>query len=404
MSPLRKFVRRVIPLNARRAIGRFVEEIVFQYCKLIAQRNKGASKKGPVVVSGYLSRTFGIGRAGNYTIQGLQNGGYSPIAHDVEGLLRQSLLSNNALYPDQHGVWIAHLNAPEAIAAFCRLRPRQWKHRYRIGYWAYELPKAPDRWIEATALFDEIWAPSQFVAVSLKGAHCPVKVVPHYIPPLSTTTTEESIQTFNNRWGIRHNRYSILAAGDLRSNLNRKNLAGAVSIYRKAFPEAQDNVQLILKLNQSDADKNGVCKLKELTKGRSDIVILDESLTEADMNLLCTQSDLILSPHRSEGYGLLLAEALNADVPVLATGYSGNLEFMAGSPKLQLGFELTPVGEQKITYENQHSQCWADPDEAMAADQLARIRQTPELVRKDMTNAQTAIRTANKAWSSGRLL
>jgi hypothetical protein len=107
-------------------------------------------ESGPLVVSGLLSEAKGVSEGARLTIAGLRSAGFSPIAHDL-----RPLFSTGGEFPisDRGGVWLIHVNAPEAIQALGRIHPPSWLGRYRIGYWAYELPRVPDSWVRIAQAF-----------------------------------------------------------------------------------------------------------------------------------------------------------------------------------------------------------------------------------------------------------
>ena len=61
---------------------------------------------------------------------------------------------------------------------------------------------------------------------------------------------------------------------------------------------------------------------------RPDVVFIDDYVTNGERNALMASADAYVSLHRSEGFGLTMAEAMTVGKPVIATGYSGNLDFM----------------------------------------------------------------------------
>ena len=122
-----------------------------------------APARGPVIVSGLIGGTKGVSRGARLTVAGVRSAGYSPVVHDLAPVFAASDASASGLPVDRPGgVWLVHVNAPEAIAALSRIDPAQWLGRYRIAYWAYELSRVPASWVAAARAFHEIWAPSRF--------------------------------------------------------------------------------------------------------------------------------------------------------------------------------------------------------------------------------------------------
>jgi glycosyltransferase involved in cell wall biosynthesis len=103
---------------------------------------------------------------------------------------------------------------------------------------------------------------------------------------------------------------------------------------------------------------------------------MEETLSRADMGLLVASVDAVLSLHRAEGFGLLLAEAMLRGVPVVATGWSGNLDFMTNQDSGLIGYRLIPARDPQGTYDMPKA-LWADADVEEAAGWLRRLRDEP---------------------------
>ena len=324
---------------------------------------------GSVIVSGFLGGTKGVSKAARLTVEGLRAAGFEVAEHDVAPLFEVSDgLDNSPAATALGGVWIFHLNAPEAITAMSRIDPDKWLGRYRIAFWAYELPKVPPSWVRAAAAFHEVWAPSQFVADALRnsGIDKPIRVMPHPVtlgpPPFAAIPANDD--------------FIVLAMGDLKSSAARKNLIGAIDIYRRAFPTVSPKTRLVLKVQSEEAHADFRDKALAAARGRGDILFRTGSVDDSEIGQLIAGASVLLSPHRSEGFGLSLAEAFLAGVPALATGWSGNLDFMACVPELLIRHTLVPVADPDGIYRTKadsrglnpmsrmlrkNSECWRLP-------------------------------------------
>jgi len=357
-------------------------------------------RPGPLIVSGFFGEALGIGRAGHCTLEALKQNGHTPLAHTIRPLLNGYGANSLTLPGDASGgVYIMHCNAPEAATVLNVLSSACLKHQYRIGYWAYELPSAPQSWIDVSKFFHEIWAPSEFVKQSLAAAHCPVRVMPH--PVLVTLPLITPDRAALN---LPSERFLVLVAGDLRSSSYRKNLMGAIDIYLAAFPEESDNCSLIIKISFTDEDKASFKQVSGRIKQRSDIVLITEHLPYEQMLQLIASCDVFLSPHRSEGFGLVLAEALALGVPVLATGWSGNLDFMGGMEEALIPYTLQPVQDPSGRYANRKEQVWAEPDIQAAATMLLRLYREPALRKRLAERGRANIEKLSEPWALENLL
>ena len=242
---------------------------------------------------------------------------------------------------DPGGVWITHVNAPEAMHALGYLDPASWRGRYRIGFWVWELERIPAAWIRASRAFHEIWVPSRFVADAMSASGVPRRSASCRIRSRSEQPRKRNRAPFQ----FAENEFVVLSMGDLSSSLARKNLLGAIAIYRQAFPEAA----LGRRHDREGAGNRPHAAIDAAVSaaiaGRPDIILMADKLSAADARSLIASADVFLSPHRSEGFGLPLAEAFLAGVPALATGWSGNLDFMSGLPDLLIPHTLAPVDD-----------------------------------------------------------
>ncbi len=105
--------------------------------------------------------------------------------------------------------------------------------------------------------------------------------------------------------------------------------------------------------------------------GRDDIRVWDETLDRADQMALVAAVDCMVSLHRSEGLGLHLAEAMWLGTPIIATRYSGNLDFMNDDNSLLIDFDLVNVEHGEGVYPPTAK--WAAPDLEQAAAAMRRI-------------------------------
>lgn len=347
---------------------------------------------GPVIISGLLSGTSGVSRAARLTVQGIRHGGYRPIEQDLAPLFAAGDSEAGGLpAAPPGGVWVLHVNAPEAVAAMSRIPPDAWRGRYRIGFWAYELPVVPSAWAKIAPFFHELWAPSRFVAdaIAAAGVKTPVRVMPH--PVALSAPNPDPVR--------RDGPFTVLAMGDLSSSWARKNLLGSVEIFKRAFPDVSPGARrLIVKVQSTFADPRFASAIHASAAGRRDISLVDQRLSDVEIERLVASASVFLSPHRSEGYGLVIAEALLAGVPALATGWSGNVDFMHDIPELSIAYKLVPVRDAGGVYKDANA-CWAEPDIADAVEKLRALETSPDLKQATASRGGAAVRAQLDAWT-----
>lgn len=345
-------------------------------------------RRGPVVVSGFHNEALGIGRAGRLTAQALRLAGFEVLTHDVRPAISGGGRGDFAI-PGRGGVWLMHCNAPEARLVLERVRREDLTGRYRIGYWAWELPKAPQDWLETARLFDEIWTPSHFTTDSLQACGVPVRTMPH-------PTFDLEPSSDGGRFGMAQGVVNFLAMADMRSSAARKNPLGAIEAFRRAYPSAQPKAALTVKIVRPDVDPAGMQALADAAGGRADIRFLTEELDAADVLGLIAAADVLVSLHRAEGFGLTLSEALGLGRAALATGWSGNMQFMADLPDALVPFRLVPVRDGAGVYQGQ---VWADPDLDAAAAAIRRLTNDPVLRAAIGVAGRQAVLDLNRSWS-----
>ncbi len=162
---------------------------------------------------------------------------------------------------------------------------------------------------------------------------------------------------------------------DLKSTAARKNPWGAFEAYRRAVPEPQPGVKLVCKLTGFRQEPELFAALRQSVEARDDIVLIAEDLAAEDMTRLIASADILLSLHRAEGFGLLPAEAMWLGKCVVATGWSGNMDFMDEASSVLVPWRLIPVDDPQQQYAGG---CWADPDLDYAATKLRDLIAEPE--------------------------
>lgn len=236
--------------------------------------------------------------------------------------------------------------------------------RYTIGYWFWELPEFPAAWADRFAVVDEVWVGSSYTQDAVARAS-PVPVV--RVPPALDLTPAVG-RVDRAALKLPDDAYVFLFMFDAASHLGRKNPAGLVRAFRDAFPSETD-VRLVLKSSRLDqAPASDRDELFRATLGDDRILILGGLLPRPDVTSLIALADCYVSLHRSEGFGLTMAEAMVLRKPVIATGYSGNLDFM--TPHNSLLVDARPVVLDRDHGPYRAGQTWADPDAGHAAYQL----------------------------------
>lgn len=263
---------------------------------------------------------------------------------------------------------------------------------YRIAYWNWELETVPDEWVEAAELVDEIWAPTEFVAKAMR-ARMP-RPVYHLLPGVEVGPAEEVARSSLN---IPEDHFVFLFMFDLHSQLHRKNPGAVFDAFRQAFRE-NDNATLVIKTSGGDIHSTDLEFLRKTIRG-SNVILLDEMLTRAQAYGLIDMSDCFVSLHRSEGFGLGLAEAMLMAKPVIATGYSGNLDFMNRDNSLLVDYERVEITEDRPIYTL--GNFWAEPSIEQASRYMREIYEDQDVARARALRTQAETQSLLSLESAG---
>jgi len=342
---------------------------------------------GPIVVAGFHGAVLGLGEAARGLASALASAGVAVRAWDVSerlGHTRRLEQGDTTAPAAGPGVVIAHMNPPELIQLIAT-ESAPFEGKRVIGYWAWELTVIPSLWKPAFRYVDEIWTPSRFTADAVRRAAprgLTVRVAPHPVP-LSQAVADRA------RFGLDPDRVVVLCALDLRSTLARKNPLDALEAFRRAAARARRGATLLFKTVGGAEAPTALASLRAAIGDTPDVVLIDEALSTVDRDRLLASCDILLSLHRSEGFGLLLAEAMAAGKAVIATGWSGNLDFMDDRTAVLVPCALVPVDDPQGIYRGGR---WAQPDVEAAGRALADLIDDDDRREAMGRRAQAAVR------------
>ncbi|WP_235519328.1 MULTISPECIES: glycosyltransferase [unclassified Caulobacter] len=340
----------------------------------------------PVTIVGFHGAVHGLGEGARMLARGFADAGLATRAVDLSAQVGFPV-DLPAVFPppatDERGVVISHINPPELLRWVRETEGRPLEGNRHIGYWAWELEDVPSEWNAAFALVDEVWTPSAFAADAIRKIAPPrVKVSP--VPyPLYLNPRPAPDRA---RFGFPERAVVVLMAFDLRSTAQRKNPYAALRAFQRAQATASKPALLLCKVVGADLYPETFEALRSQVADDPSIRLMTESLSTDDMAVLTASSDIVLSLHRSEGYGLLLAEAIWLGKPTLATGWSSNVEFMDPASSRLVDFNLIPVEGDGAIY---RAGRWADASVEDAAGKLARM------IADDAWRAELAAATAH---------
>ena len=330
-----------------------------------------------VRVTGYLGHILGLGSAARGYASALAAAGVrlSTVTVPLDHLQAPVELApeygrhsyQDVISEGGHGFELVCVNADELPQVIERLGEDHFQGP-RIGVWGWETNRIPDRWKASFALIDEIWVYSTFMAQNI-GAVAPVPVVA-LPPPVEVPARNRA----SLRLGV-PNGFLFMFLFDYLSTIQRKNPVGLIEAFKRAFAPGS-GPQLLIKTINAPLRPLAEEEVLWAAEGRPDIHVIDRSLSGDEKDALMLACDCYVSLHRSEGFGLTMAEAMAIGKPVIGTGYSGNVDFMNDANSFLVRYAMTKVGPGCEIYPADGD--WAEPDVEHAAAQMRRVYEQPE--------------------------
>lgn len=242
--------------------------------------------------------------------------------------------------------------------------------RYAIGLWPWELPEWPSRWRSACECADEIWGISSFTAKAYRFFSGPVH-------PMGIPVSAREIAALHRAdFHLPDQAYLYHFSFDLHSKTARKNPFGLIRAFQAAFPsEPSQDVGLVLKVNHAKLLCADTLKLRWIVSRDPRIHLVEKSMRRPEVLALMNACDCYVSLHRAEGFGRGIAEALLLGKQVIATGWSGNMDYCQ-EPRVGL-VRHKMISLKRGEYFHGEGQQWAEPDLDHAAELMRDIRQRP---------------------------
>lgn len=282
------------------------------------------------------------------------------------------------------GVNIYCINGDEIEQALSVLPNPMADGSKNVIYPAWELERYPKAWAEQLMRFDEVWAPSAFIQAAIS----PVVDIPVVHMPLACEVYRRQLVS-RRRFGIRDSAYAFFFSFDFLSYVERKNPFAVIEAFRKVVAQRPyDDIALVIKTNNAERRPEMKARFDEaIAPLRERVVVINATLTDLEMKSLIWVTDCFVSLHRSEGFGRGLSEAMALGKPVIATAYSGNMDFCTEDTTLLVPYTLAPV--QSGEYPHWQDQHWAAADVEAAARVMRFLIDNPDEGRKIGTRART---------------
>jgi glycosyltransferase involved in cell wall biosynthesis len=274
-----------------------------------------------------------------------------------------------------------HLNPPEMLrhlALEWQLLPIERRLNVALPFW--ELPSVPPPWLDLLAAMDLVLAPTRFIqsvlldnAPGMRCLHFPfVMDLPRSAP------------TDRGRFGLPEGALVFLSAFDVGSDIERKNPWAAIKAFQVAFA-GQEAVRLVIKLTQPrgwSCARAQLEKLRQIIQTDPRLMLIDEHLPRPDLLTLFASCDVLVSLHRAEGLGNILMEMMALGKPVVATAWSGNMDFTTSNNACLVDYDMVPVQAVDLIFRQECARAapqWAEPRIPSAAAWMRRLHDEPDL-------------------------
>jgi glycosyltransferase involved in cell wall biosynthesis len=342
------------------------------------------------VLVGHPFAPIGMGEHIRCAFRAFRRVGSPPRIVDIYGLNEPEATALEEIGPaltrDLGRVNLFHINGDEVDQALRHVPLR--KSAYNVIYPAWELSRYPPDWAAHLEHFDEVWAPSRFIRDSI----APSVRRPVIHMPLACEVT---LSSFLGRryFGIPETAYVFLFFLDFRSYASRKNPEAVVECFQRLVDKRPfARTSLVIKVNGAERAAEHLTRLADIvsdTGGRA--LLIKGTMTDNQIKNLVRCCDCFVSLHRSEGFGRGLSEAMYLGKPVVATAYSGNLDFTSQDNSLLVPCRI--VGVPEGSYPFWRGQVWADPDLDAATRHMIRLVDEPDYGVEVGRRASLAIRT-----------
>jgi glycosyltransferase involved in cell wall biosynthesis len=338
---------------------------------------------------GYARGEFGVAESMRAYARSLEQSGYPFLIFnfDVGRASRQQDHSMDRHLSEtlRYAINAFFINADQMPIARSLLGRQVFRGHHNIGFWLWELERFPRDWNCALDLVDEVWAPTAFVRDAIGAAtNKPVLRMPMAVEPKAPVSMDRAY------FGLPRDGFVFLFSYDFNGFASRKNPEATIAAFRQAFDDGTRDVRLLLKSSNGARFPDQLASLERLVAADPRIELRDGFLSREEMFGLQNATDCFVSLHRSEGFGMGLAECMYFGKPVIATGYSGNLDFMDHDNSLLVDYRMIPLSNGDYPY--WRGQQWADPDIAHAARWMRRLFDDRDLAHRIGANAAASIR------------
>jgi glycosyltransferase involved in cell wall biosynthesis len=277
----------------------------------------------------------------------------APVA--AKTALPDGLSREQAAFLEDADVVVLHQD-PTLYASMYEAMPAL-RRKYVIAYAVWENAKLTPFFIPPLRMVNEVWTCSEFCRAAIAPHVARCSVLPHLVrkaaPPEEERGWALTLLAESREAGA----FVFLSVMDAVNP--RKNLRGLLTAFSLLRKGARRPVRLLLKQYRAKMPLDGM----------PDVISVAEDVSPGRMAALYALCGAYVSAHHAEGWGLGMSEAMAYGKPVVATGYSGNMEYMDATNSLPIAYDIRPVSEEmraKVPLFTQ-DMLWAEPDTGLFA-------------------------------------
>ena len=353
---------RLLPTGGRRALLSQATALIAP----IADRNPAKPAHG-LAIAGEFSRSSQSGDAARLMAAAAASLGVACWRLDIPPILGR-MADREAprdAPPPAGAPLVVHMNPPLLPLALLRLPHQLSRGRRVIGYWSHEMPVVPRDWRIGARFVHEVWTASRYAAAAMEPL-LPGRV--RVVPPAVAEDPPEPSSLDRAAFGLPDDAVVVLASVDFADSFTRENPLGTIAAFQTAFGDRPDRI-LVLRIAHYDQAPGDFGQLR-LAARAANIRLETRPMPAGDHHALTLCADIVLALHHATGFGMEMAWAMLLGKPVIATKWSGNLDYMDNDNAVLIGSTLTEAPDRRG---NMRGIAWAEPDISEAVAQLRRL-------------------------------